>query len=93
MSPEQRALARHALGLPNEKRQSYRNRYYSPPAHPSHALWEQMVAAGEAACVAPPRGRVSPPYDHFELTPEGAALALEPGEHLDAEDFPKDAAA
>lgn len=82
MTPEQRLLARHALGLPNERGRSYRNRYLVPPAHPSHALFMQMVAAGEARLVVEGLSN-----DRFCLTLEGAGKAVNPGEKLDPDDF------
>ncbi len=87
MTPEQRKLARHALGLPAARPvaggRSYRNRYYVSPTiegRPTQAYqdWAQMVAAKEAASNG----------GYFALTLKGAKAALYPGEALDAEDFP-----
>ena len=100
MTPAQRSLARHALGLPNGRNRSFRNRYVVPPHDPAHAGWVKMVAAGWARDVrprsAPPSGQAGQPVggmagigagDTFCLTLEGAGLAVEPGERLDPEDF------
>ena len=81
MSPKQRSLARHALGLPNRYRRSYRNRFLAGGACPD---WQGMVAAGQAECGKPDEcGR-----NWFWLTRTGAEAALEPGERLCREDFP-----
>ena len=86
MSPEQRELARHALGLPNKRRESFRNHYAIDAGCPDHDLWLAMVAAGEA------RRRANVAWmggmDQFWLTRSGAESALEPKERLDPEDFP-----
>ena len=84
MTPAQRSLARHALGLPNGRNRSYRNRCVVPPQTPAHAEWIKMVAAGWARDV---RGKSTGAGDSFCLTLEGAGLAVEPGEELDPEDF------
>jgi hypothetical protein len=85
MTPEQRELARHALGLPNKRRQTYRNRYVCREDNPE---WSAMVAAGEATM----RPAATVPFGGsaiFYLTEAGARLALNRGEKLDPEDFPK----
>lgn len=76
MSPEQKRLARHALGLdePKARGRSYRNRYLT---HGLHEDWQAMVAAGLAKVSC-----------HYSLTPTGAKAALDDGETLDPEDFP-----
>lgn len=86
MTPEQISLARHALGLPNKRRRSYRNFFMAGPGHRDYEQWMAMVAAGHARRVAKPRGYRAD--DCFWLTPEGAATALNVGETLDSEDFP-----
>jgi hypothetical protein len=84
MSQEQRRLARHALGLDNSKRRSYRNRYLATNGSKTNWEWEQMVSAGWARIGL--RQRVTTLY---ELTTPGALAAIDPGEHLDPEDFPE----
>nr|WP_047580555.1 hypothetical protein [Methylobacterium sp. ZNC0032] len=86
MTPAQRELARHALGLPNAMRRSYRNRYFAPAAGECSEQWKAMVAAGEAEGGTPARKASSV---FFCLTYKGAELALEAGEHLCFEDFPR----
>lgn len=81
MTPEQRALARHALGLPNAAQRSYRNRYFTGPID-QH--WDAMVDAGEAM-VEPRSGG----QRMFWLTRNGAMAALDAGESLCPEDFPE----
>ncbi len=76
-------LMRHALGLPNDKRTSYRNRYAATRDTRQHELWMVLVAAGLANV-----SRHNEKMDMFSLTREGAEDALASGERLDAEDFP-----
>lgn len=86
MNPEQIELARHALGLGNGRRVSYRNYFVTGPGHSDHDNWIAMTAAGSAI-----RRKGSPITggdDIFHLTPDGAKAALKRGERLDAEDFP-----
>lgn len=87
MSPAQIDLARHALGLPNRARKSYRNHFVAGPGCSDFNNWEAMVAAGYA--VKRKGGSLSGGDPIFFLTRSGADLALEAGERLDPEDFPK----
>lgn len=82
MTPEQRNLARHALGLTRQKT-SYRNHFVTGPGTQDHAEWVAMVAAGEAVVYETGLD------DVFHLTLDGARLALAPGETLCGEDFPE----
>ena len=86
MTPQQIELARHALGLPNERHCSYRNYFTAGKDHPDFPDWIAMVADGNA------RRRISSRMaggdDVFWLTLEGATFALRPRETLDPEDFP-----
>lgn len=82
LTPDEKALARHALGLPNDTRRSYRNRYAAPRNSENCAAWETMRAKGAADVFA-----YSEFLKHFELTKDGAEAALEDGESLDLEDF------
>lgn len=86
MSPEQKELARHALGLPNAQRRSYRNRFMAGEGHDDYANWQAMVAAGYAYKREKPLAYGGD--DLFWLRKVGAELALLPGETLDTEDFP-----
>jgi hypothetical protein len=79
VTPDQRELARHALGLGSGQRRSYRNRFHTSASHPQ---WVAMVEAGEAQV------EHSQPHSVFSLTRQGAEAALEPGESLCPEDFP-----
>ena len=85
MTPEQRRLARHALGLPNRFNRSCRNRYFTAEVNPD---WQAMVSAGLAKVEPTSRPGWSTPSACFYLTFDGAVLALDPGEMLDLEDFP-----
>lgn len=84
MTPRQKTLERHALGLPNLRRESYRNRYAAPYCGGVYDEWARMVEAGLADA--------SPHVFHgmrvFYLTDTGARAALEPDEVLSREDFP-----
>lgn len=82
LSPEERGLARHALGLPNRRgRMSRRNHFVSPTC----PHWERLVAAGLATARRSAEAGGSHTY---RLTWAGAEAALEPGERLDPRDFP-----
>ncbi|QEL26129.1 hypothetical protein FQV39_28615 [Bosea sp. F3-2] len=86
MTPAQRELARHALGLPNATGRSYRNRYFTPANGEVSNQWRAMIEAGEAEGGKPARRQSSL---FFCLTRNGAELALNPGEWLSLEDFPR----
>ncbi len=80
-------LMRHALGLPNEGKTSFRNRYAAARGTRQHELWMVLVASGLASV-----STLSASLDNFALSREGAEDALLPGERLDREDFPNPAA-
>ncbi len=81
MTPTQRELARHALGLKDGHKQSYRNRFLAGVM--DEPAWRQMVRAGYAVV-----GAGTPLGHWFLLTTDGARAALLPGETLCSEDFP-----
>lgn len=84
MTPRQIELARLALGLPNQYRRSYRNRFCGGRGHPDYANWRALVNAGMAL-----RWPWQFSYgDLFMLNREGAEAVLKRGEKLDPEDFP-----
>lgn len=87
LSAEQRRLARHALGLPNDRRSSYRNRFFAGPMTPTWWNWQGMVEGGGAVFYPASGGETS---DLFVLTRSAAEAVLERGETLDLEDFPHD---
>lgn len=82
LTPNQLRLARHALGLPNDRNRSYRNRYYVSPGGPAMRDFMAMQKGGLA--VIESDGANAFCY----LTRAGAEVALEPGESLCPEDFP-----
>lgn len=86
MTPAQIELARHALGLGNGRRVSYRNHFVTGPDGDDFADWMAMVEAGNAKRHAghPLAGG----DDMFWLTHQGAKAALKRGERLDPHDFP-----
>jgi len=80
----QRELARHALGLPNKKKESYRNHFCTGPGSTDFDDWEDLVAKGLAT------KRTNGPWggDHmFYLNLKGALMACGPKERLSREDF------
>jgi hypothetical protein len=83
MTPRQRELARHALGLTDGRKKSYRNRYMVALHSLHEMIWDDLVHAGMAE-----RGRDGVSSVGFYLTEVGARAALDPGEMLDPEDFP-----
>jgi hypothetical protein len=85
MTPHQRELARHALGLPNKKRTSYRNRF-ATDAGPDNEAWRRMVDADLAKMR--PGVEWMGGMDAFWLTTKGAEMALDQAERLSPEDFP-----
>lgn len=80
----QRRYARHALGLPNERGRSYRNRFFTSIGVENHKMWSELATAKLAKCEVVGSARFC-----FWLTRAGAEAALEPGETLDPEDFPE----
>jgi hypothetical protein len=86
MSPDQKELARHALGLPNVRRRSYRNHFVAGEGHSDFTNWLAMVEAGEAK--RRKGNALTGGDDLFRLTKAGAEAALNPRERLDPEDFP-----
>lgn len=90
MPPRHKELARHALDLTNREARgrSYRNRFIAGPGHTDYPAWQAMVANGDAI---EDRSRASDfgGNSWFYLTPQGALKAIEKGEQLDPEDFPK----
>lgn len=85
LTPEQKQLARHALGLVDGNKRSYRNRYRAPKDGAVVEAWRAMHAAGYAKCSVVADD--TPLGDYFWMTEAGARLALEKGETLDPEDF------
>lgn len=79
-------LARHALGLPNSRRRTYRNHFVTGPGHSDFDNWTAMVADGNARTRA--GSAITGGDSVFWLTRQGATAALMRGEHLDPEDFP-----
>ena len=86
MTPRQIELARHALGLPNRHKKSYRNRFVASPGHADYEDWMQIRAEKCAT-----RRIYTESENHwFLLTRKGALSVLFDGETLCEEDFPAD---
>jgi hypothetical protein len=85
MTENQKELARHALGLPNRKRTSYRNYFFAGPGHTDYPEWVAMVEQGDAIRRS---GSDLSGDDVFYVTGKGARAALLPREKLAVEDFP-----
>ena len=83
MTYTQRQLARHALGLPNKKKMSFRNRFCTGPGSSDWPEWIDMVANGEAV---KRDGPCWGGYSMFHLTLNGALPAKDPKENLSPED-------
>lgn len=91
MTPEQKKLARHALGLPNNNKRSYRNRFLANNTTPACQVWMEMEQNGEAESspdVSVKNPDAPPARTWFFLTRRGAEAALNRGESLCPEDFP-----
>ena len=87
MTPEQIKLARHAIGLPNKRKTSYRNHFVTGEGSGDYADWNAMVDAGMAKVRR--NVEICGGDDYFRLTIEGAKTALAKDEKLSAEDFPQ----
>lgn len=83
----QRELARHALGLPNKRKTTYRNHFVTGEGSTDYPHWTAMVEAGAAK--RRDGSDLTGGDDLFWLTREGAEAALRKGEKLSAEDFPQ----
>lgn len=90
MTPQQRDLARHALGLDGRRKQTYRNHFVTGPGCTVHENWMALVDAGLAWRRS--GSALTGGDDLFGLTLKGAQAALGPGETLCAEDFPRQTA-
>jgi hypothetical protein len=73
MTPKQRNLALHALGLPNRENVAYRNHYCAAPGSPEYGEWEEMVRLGMATRML---GGSERSGDFFYLTSAGKEAAL-----------------
>lgn len=76
MTPEQRRLARHALGLDNSKT-VYRNRYIAARLSQDDSAWSQLCDEGLAVHV-----RIDEATRTYALTLRGAIAAMERHETL-----------
>lgn len=78
-------LTRHTLGLPNDRKRSYRNHYLAGDNSNEFRLWTDLVrnklAESNKSALWGSHSTM------FRLTYEGAALSLEKGEQLCEEDF------
>jgi hypothetical protein len=90
LTQHQRRLARHALGLPNDNRRSYRNRYIAVPGTREYEDWLEMTDVGNAVKTRGEEMGLGK-CDHFSLRHKAALSALDVGEKLDPEDFPSGA--
>ncbi|BCH12007.1 hypothetical protein MesoLj131c_62650 [Mesorhizobium sp. 131-3-5] len=86
MTPVQKNLARHALGLDGRHKQTWRNHFVTGEGSTDYPHWVAMVEAGWATRRT---GSVLTGGDDlFRLTRAGAELAVKRGEALDPEAFP-----
>lgn len=84
MDKRQIELVRHALGLPNDRNVSYRNRFVTGRGGINHATWMDLCRQGYAE-----KSDGEQKLDWFYVTRRGAEFVLLPGERLDPEDFPE----
>ncbi len=83
MNTNQREMARHALGFPNKKNESYRNHFCIGPGGDGYEDWLDLVSKGLAV------RRTSQHHggdDLFYLTLTGALMVRTDKEHLSSED-------
>lgn len=85
MTSHQIDLGRHALGLPNRRRKSYRNHFIAGTDHDDYADWMKMVEEDNAFRTN--GGQLSGGDFVFRMTNQGALACLKPWERLDREDF------
>lgn len=85
LTPRERELARHALGLDGRRKRSYRNRFVCGQEADNYATWRGMERRGLAESWLP-KGQT---MVWFRVTRAGALAALEDDETLDEEDFPR----
>lgn len=78
-------MARHALGLPNKQRTTYRNHFCIGPAGDGYAEWEQLVSQ-KLAVKQTSKSKLWGENDMFHLTLAGAKEVLESNEHISKED-------
>lgn len=93
MTPQQRTIARHALGFDkgHGNKRSYRNHFSASFGSPNWWRWMQMTRKGLADHEEGESDLYSLHWqrmDIFWLTRQGAEMALNRGEGLDKEDFP-----
>ncbi|WP_333830975.1 hypothetical protein [Pararhodobacter sp.] len=74
LSPRQRALARQALGFPNARNKSFRNRFLASYRAGDYDHWLRLVDEGLAD-----HGPIIKGMVRFWLTRKGAEAALEAG--------------
>lgn len=83
MTARQRDFARHALGFPNNRNESYRNYFCLGSEGDGYADWEDLVAKGLAV---KRKTALCGGMNYFHLTLEGALMVRESKEHLSQED-------
>lgn len=81
MTPKQIELARHALGLPNDRNESYRNHFCTTR---TDADWTAMVEQGDA--VMRESQMLDKEHVYFHMTLQGALAVRGPKEHISRED-------
>lgn len=85
VTKRQKVLARHAMGLPNSQRKSFRNRFLVAEGADGFKEWHGLAVDGLARRFPRHNGGS---LDLFCLTYDGAKRMLQVGETLDREDFP-----
>ena len=80
MTDRQRELSRHALGLPNDRRVTYRNRFIVGPGMTNFQEWEDLAEKGLAVKSA---GETA---NCYQLTLAAARMVLHKNERICRED-------
>ena len=87
MTETQRRLARHALGFPNKKNESYRNGFCAGTGHDDYLEWRKMVEEGYAKEFL--GNELTGGDSLFVLTLKGGLEARDEKEHLSREEAEK----
>jgi len=85
LQPHLTKIARHALGLPNSRNKTYRNRFFVSSNGQKYNDWIILMSIGAASYIP---AHEDEKCHMFFLTREGALSVLNKGETLCTEDFP-----
>lgn len=83
LTPKQRDLIRHAIGLSAHSKITYRNHFVIGPGSEDYGVWMELVSKGLAKRAD--GSAISGGMDVFWATREAALAVRRPDEHLDRE--------